>query len=113
MKPNFTESNLSSLGFDPNGTWGDKCLPLWSIYLGHGMSMHVVELKEVFIEVDGTIKKLPGATNVMALASGLLLFGRSVEISRVLSDLNVDTLEIAPNVYDIAPEREEVESATV
>lgn len=70
--------------------------------------MHVVELKEVFIEVDGAIKQLPGVTNVMALASGLLLFGRSVEISRVLSGLNVETLEVSQGVYDIAPEREEV-----
>ncbi len=108
MKPNFTESNLSSLGFDPNGTWGDDCLHLWSIYLGHGMSMHVVEFKEVFIEVDSSIKPLPGVTNVIALVNGLLLFGRSVEISNVLSGLNVDTLEVATGVYDIAPEREEV-----
>ena len=108
MKPNFTQSNLSSLGFDPNGTWGDKCLPLWSIYLGHGMSMHVVEFNEVFLEVDGSIKPMLGVGNTIALASGLLLFGRSVEISSVLSDLNVDTLEVAQGVYDIAPTREEV-----
>ncbi len=108
MKPKFTQSELSSLGFDPNGTWGDECLPLWSIYLGHGMSMHVVEFNEVFLEVDQAIKPLPGVSNAIALASGLLLFGRSVEISRVLSGLNVDTLEVAKGVYDIAPEREEV-----
>lgn len=70
--------------------------------------MHVVEFNEVFLEVDGSIKPILGVGNAIALASGLLLFGRSVEISRVLSGLNVDTLEVAKGVYDIAPEREEV-----
>jgi len=72
------------------------------------MSMHVVDYKEVFLEVDRSIKPLLGVGNAIALASGLLLFGRTVEISRVLSGLNVDTLEVAKGVYDIAPEREEV-----
>jgi len=90
------------------GTWGDESLPLWTIYLGHGMSMHVVSFKDVFLEVDGRMKPLTGVTNVMALASGLLLFGRSVEVSRVLSSMKVDVLEIEHGIYDIAPEREEI-----
>jgi len=72
------------------------------------MSMHVVSFKDVFLEVDGRMKPLTGVTNVMALAGGLLLFGRSVEVSRVLSSLKVDVLEIEQGVYDIAPEREEI-----
>lgn len=108
MKQNFPQSTLVSLGLESNGTWGDESLPLWTIYLGHGMSMHVVSFKDVFLEVDGRMKPLLGVGNTIALASAILMFGCKVEISRVLSSLKVDVLEIEQGVYDIAPEREEI-----
>ncbi|MGJ1414047.1 hypothetical protein [Sphingobacterium multivorum] len=77
------------------------------------MTIHVVDLKDVFLEVDGKIKVLPQVKNVMSLTSALVLFGRKVDIPAVLHSLNVDTLEVAQGVYDIAPTREEVEEATV
>lgn len=113
MSQNFTKENLESLGFEIDTPWGDESLITYAIFLGQGMTIHVVDLKEVFLEVDGKIKVLPKITNVMSLTSALVLFGIKVDIPAVLHSLNVDTLEISPNVYDIAPEREEVEEATV
>lgn len=108
MGQNFSEENLKSLGFDIDAPWGDDNLSTHSIYLGQGMTIHVVDLKDVFLEVDGKIKVLPQVKNVMSLTSALVLFGRKVDIPAVLHSLNVDTLEVAQGVYDIAPTREEV-----
>ncbi|MDR6734131.1 hypothetical protein [Sphingobacterium sp. 2149] len=84
MGQNFSEENLLSLGFEVDAPWGDNSLPDYSMFLGQGMTMHIVNFTEAFLEVDGKIKELQGIRNVASLTSGLLLFGQKVDLSKAL-----------------------------
>ncbi|MFC3353728.1 hypothetical protein [Sphingobacterium zeae] len=86
--PVFSISNLISLGFDIDSPWGDHSLTTQSLYIGQGITLYVVDLREVFLEVDGKVKLLPGVKNIASLTSALLLFGCKVNISNAVKAMN-------------------------
>ncbi|MDR0265998.1 MAG: hypothetical protein LBJ04_22485 [Sphingobacterium sp.] len=88
MGQNFSEENLLSLGFEVDAPWGDNSLPDYSMFLGQGMTMHIVNFNDAFLEVDGKIKELQGIKNIASLTSGLLLFGQKVDISKALNAMD-------------------------
>lgn len=88
MRQIFSEENLLSLGFEIDSPWGDDSLSDYSMFLGQGMTMHIVNFNEAFLEVDGKIKELQGIKNIASLTSGLLLFGQKVDISKALNAMD-------------------------
>lgn len=92
MVKNFSLQNLDSLGFEIDAPWGDKRLPTYSFYVGQGMTIHVVNFTDAYLEVDGKIKEMVGVKNVASLTSALLLFGCKVNLSKAVEAMNSPVL---------------------